>query len=663
MKIYPEILKVYFTDGSAAEKNFDLSRDIVFDDLAGLRITRDENGVFFPELYAMRDVSLKYVEIIFPLSDFSDETYYYNSALSTNDVTSVLKLSPETRDSMKDLILLKDKKSDENFSLGLVTAHRFYTVININADYVSVLYDMEDKTVRRDTTLALERFIFDNADENSFLERYSAIAARLNNARPLVDLPVGWCSWSCYYGDVNSDKIERAISQMAGIPGTDLVQIDDGWQKNGSFCGEWYYDETKFPQGLKPLADLTEKNGKIFGLWLSPLIITESSEHYESLKRMIKTDVVTLRPGNTNAHPFDFDNEEFYGHLKKTFQRMKYEYGAKYFKLDFLMSSVRKYVDDCTLVRFESDYRCALLRKTFTAIREAVGEETILLSCGAPMLECAGIFDAQRVSCDIIWGKDKNLPSYWQIMQDTTKTVLYRSFYNKSVFLNDPDGLVIRDFDRGDGFDCKYSEARLWATAVAFSGGSVLINEEFENLSPARKELFTRLIPPLGIAGKVVDMFEYPQPTRAYIKVDDNTAFLAIFNYTDKLVDMDFDLSGINMEGSFIFKCWEKQYAGYGCEIHEKNISPHGAVMYLLKKPCDRPGFVCSDINVFMGVNMFEEIWADERNLTVGIKDRYAEFLKPETKIYMYYPDRSAIPDGVRIIESVKDGVLAEKQL
>ena len=663
MKIYPEILKVYFTDGSAAEKNFDLSRDIVFDDLAGLRITRDENGVFFPELYAMRDVSLKYVEIIFPLSDFSDETYYYNSALSTNDVTSVLKLSPETRDSMKDLILLKDKKSDENFSLGLVTAHRFYTVININADYVSVLYDMEDKTVRRDTTLALERFIFDNADENSFLERYSAIAARLNNARPLVDLPVGWCSWSCYYGDVNSDKIERAILQMAGIPGTDLVQIDDGWQKNGSFCGEWYYDETKFPQGLKPLADLAEKNGKTFGLWLSPLIITESSEHYESLKRMIKTDVVTLRPGNTNAHPFDFDNEEFYGHLKKTFQRMKYEYGAKYFKLDFLMSSVRKYVDDCTLVRFESDYRCALLRKTFTAIREAVGEETILLSCGAPMLECAGIFDAQRVSCDIIWGKDKNLPSYWQIMQDTTKTVLYRSFYNKSVFLNDPDGLVIRDFDRGDGFDCKYSEARLWATAVAFSGGSVLINEEFENLSPARKELFTRLIPPLGIAGKVVDMFEYPQPTRAYIKVDDNTAFLAIFNYTDKLVDMDFDLSGINMEGSFIFKCWEKQYAGYGCEIHEKNISPHGAMMYLLKKPCDRPGFVCSDINVFMGVNMFEEIWADERNLTVGIKDRYAEFLKPETKIYMYYPDRSAIPDGVRIIESVKDGVLAEKQL
>ena len=256
MKIYPEILKVYFTDGSAAEKNFDLSRDIVFDDLAGLRITRDENDVFFPELYAMRDVSLKYVEIIFPLSDFSDETYYYNAALSTNDVTSVLKLSPETRDSMKDLILLKDKKSDENFSLGLVTAHRFYTVININADYVSVLYDMEDKTVRRDTTLALERFIFDNADENSFLERYCTIAARLNNARPLVDLSVGWCSWSCYYGDVNSDKIERAILQMAGIPGTDLVQIDDGWQKNGSFCGEWYYDETKFPQGLKPLAAL-----------------------------------------------------------------------------------------------------------------------------------------------------------------------------------------------------------------------------------------------------------------------------------------------------------------------------------------------------------------------------------------------------------------------
>ncbi len=663
MKIYPEIVKIYSTDGRVAEKNFDLSREIGLDDLASLRITEDETGVFYPELYAARDISLKYVEIIFPLSDYSDETYYYNAALSTNDVTSVLKFSPETRDSMKDLILLKDKKSDENFSLGLVTAHRFYTVININPEYVSILYDMEDKTVKRDTTLALERFIFGDEGEYSFLERYSATAARLNDARPLVDLPVGWCSWSCYYGDVNSEKIERVISQMAGIPGTDLVQIDDGWQKNGSFCGEWYYDETKFPQGLKPLADLAEKNGKTFGLWLSPLIITESSEHYESLKRMIKTDVVTLRPGDTNAHPFDFDNEEFYAHLKKTFKRMRYEYGAKYFKLDFLMSSVRRYVDDCTPVRFESDYRCALLRKAFTAIREAVGDDAVLLSCGAPMLECAGIFDAQRASCDIIWGKGKHLPSYWQIMQNTAKTVLYRSFYNKTVFLNDPDGLVIRDYDRGDGFDCKYSEARLWATAVAFSGGSVLLNEEFENLSPARKELFTQLIPPLGIAGKVVDMFEYPQPTRAYVKVDDNTAFLALFNYSDKLADMDFDLSEIDMEGSFIFKCWEKQYAGYGCEIHEENISPHGAVMYLLKKPCDRPGFVCSDINVFMGVNMFEENCDDNGNTAVGIKERYKKFLKPTTKIYMYYPDKSAIPDDVRIIESVKDGALTEKQL
>ena len=83
----------------------------------------------------------------------------------------------------------------------------------------------------------------------------------------------------------------------------------------------------------------------------------------------------------------------------------------------------------------------------------------------------------------------------------------------------------------------------------------------------------------------------------------------------------------------------------------------------MLKKPCDRPGFVCSDINVFMGVNMFEENREDNGNTAVGIKERYKKFLKPTTKIYMYYPDKSAIPDDARIIESVKDGALTEKQL
>lgn len=62
-----------------------------------------------------------------------------------------------------------------------------------------------------------------------------------------------------------------------------------------------------------------------------------------------------------------------------------------------------------------------------------------------------------------------------------------------------PDGLVVRDYENGDGFDCTYSEALFWTVTVALSGGSVLYNEELENLSPARRDLILGQLPPLGI--------------------------------------------------------------------------------------------------------------------------------------------------------------------
>lgn len=179
------------------------------------------------------------------------------------------------------------------------------------------------------------------------------------------------------------------------------------------------------------------------------------------------------------------------------------EYHADYFKLDFLDGLLGKMgAGQKDVIRYKTDYCVALFRKAMQTIRDTVGNDIILLSCGSPILECAGIFDIQRISCDIIWGKDFGVPSYWAIMQQVTSTVFHRYFYNHSVFLNDPDGLVVRDYDNGDGFDCTYSEAQFWAISVALSGGSVLYNEELENLSPARRKLILDQLPPLGITGR-----------------------------------------------------------------------------------------------------------------------------------------------------------------
>lgn len=649
MNITCDKIKLCLYDESVYIKNIQ-NNTVSFDNICKIKINENEKKVFCPEIIMLCDAKIKYIELIFNIKNNSGETYFYNASSTTNDVCQIVKLNENTRQSMKDLILLKNKSSNENFSLGLVTAKKFYTLISISSSSICINYDMEDKTVTGGTALKLEKYIFGSESEHVFLKRYANTVAELNNARPLRDIPVGWCSWSCYFHDVNEENISKICRDMTGIKGTNLIQIDDGWQKNGSFCGDWFYDSQKFPDGMKNISDSLEKSGKTFGLWLAPLIISEASEHYDELKSIVKNDVVTLRVEGADVHPFDFDNEEFYEHLTKVFSRMKNEYNSMYFKLDFLMASIKSFVGDNAPVRFKSDYRCALLRKAFKTIRDAVGDDVTLLSCGAPILECAGIFDAQRVSCDIIWGKSKDLPSYWEIMKSTTKTSLYRGFYNNAVFRNDPDGLVMRDYDKGDGFDCTYSEARLWASAVAFSGGSVLLNEEYENLSPMRKKLFSDLLPPLGISGNVIDMFEYPEPTKAILKLDNSTSYLAIFNYSDKLEDIDYNLAEIDMENSVIIKCWEKKIVGFSSEIHEKNLNPHGAVIYFLKKIPDRPEFLYSDINLYLGSNVFKSTYDSEGRLIIKAEDKYAEYITDKTKIYSIFPSEFELPkDAVTI--------------
>lgn len=642
MNILPAKIRLCLSDGSEYIKNYaDL---VTFDGLCRVETALSSDGVMTPVLTALSDITPESIEFIYPIKDMSNDTYYYHSLIQTNDVTTINKLTPDTDELMKDVIIVKDKEQNRTLSVGMLTAHRFYVILTITRTQVAVNLDLEGKIIAAGQSLTLESFTADDREEYTFLERYADLVAKLNHARPLRDIPIGWCSWSCYYGEVNEEKINRVIDNMSGIEGANLVQIDDGWQKNSSFCGDWFYDENKFPNGLMPLAERANQNGLTFGLWLSPLIIREASGHYESLKHMVRTDVCTLDA----THPFDLDNEDFYAHLTKTFKRMTEEYGAKYFKLDFLMCSIKRFVGDTTMVRYESDYRCALFRKALMTIREAVGDDAILLSCGAPILECAGIFDAQRISCDIIWGKNKDFPSYWQIMQNTTKTALYRQFYNKKVFRNDPDGLVMRDFDRGDGFDCKYAEARLWATTVALAGGLVLLNEEYEKLSPDRKRLFTSLIPPVNISGKAVDMFEYPQPTSAYLTLDENTTYLALYNYSDKLEDMEFDLARLGLERSVIIDCWEGRVQSVGTVVKTKDMMPHSASMFCIVKMPEKPEFLYSNVNIYLGRGHFESTLEDgEVKITPDAE--ISKYITESTSTYAVYPDGNELPTGARV--------------
>lgn len=570
--------------------------------------------------------------LLFPV----DKLFFYNNSAHTNDITDVRPYVGNENTEISELVLFKNLDSDNVALYGYLTAHRFFASMFLSPGKLVFRFELEDRLLNCGEAYELESFMISEGinNENALLESYAKAVGRLNNAVPLGALPAGWCSWSCYYGAVDEEKIRRAClcqKQYAKDGYPKVIQIDDGWQTNGSFCGEWVGDDKKFPHGIAATADFVIDKGMTFGLWLAPCMLSEESEYYDSLRHM-SVDDVTL---GEKYHPFDLGNPEYHEHLRKTFRRMVDEYHARYFKLDFLAASVRFFNGKGKFVRFGNGFCIELLRSALQTIRDTVGDDIFLLSCGAQTLVGAGILNGARMSCDIIWGKNPANPSYWSIMKSCTKTVMWRYFYHRNVYINDADGVVLRDIDTGDGFNCTYSEAALWAISVAMSGGSVLSNDELEMLSPGRRSLYTSMLPPLDIAGRPVDYFEQPDTTSYYIPVDENTAFLALYNYEDKMIDnVAFDLDRINMKGALAVRCIKTKALGFTDVLNTGIMNPHEAKMYLLKKPTDKPSFAFSDANIYCGINVFDTEYTDGK---LEVHSRYPENFK-ESKVYAFYP-------------------------
>ena len=629
----------------------------------------DSNQVITPTFTALQTIKPRYMNVEFdiPAEVLGDDLYYYYATFTTNDIASVFKHTQKPKNDMKDLFVAKNIASGINLNIGLITAHRFFALLRVDGNTVSVHYDLEEKTVESGVALQLEKFIYNTENEHDFLQkRYAPLVAEYNTARPLDHVPVGWCSWSCYYRNVDEKKISNCVEDTIAVKGTNLFQIDDGWQFDGTFPGDWFVDTDKFPKGLEENIKKCNEAGITFGLWLSPFLVDSKSRYFDSVKHLARTDLIAGNSAGENIyHPFDLDNPEFYEKLYKTYHWLSYELGVKYYKLDFMIFG---YFSFNSTIRFNSDYKSALFRKVISTIRAAVGDDAIMLSCGSPILECAGIFDAQRESRDIICRKNNGDPFYWQHwsnIKNASKTVLYRYFYNNIVFRNDPDGAVLRDYDIGDGFDCSYAEARYWSTIVAFSGGLVLANDELRDLSRPRRELFTKLIPPLGISGRPVDMFEYPAPTKAIIDVDDTTKYIAQFNLSDKFENIEIKLDEFGIEGKkLVFRCWESEFVGKTDNVQEKLVNPHNALMYMIKDMPKEPEFLYSNVNLYLGKNIFESSFTNE-GLRITVKDSMEQFVDSNTKIFAYYPIEfsNSISDNENIVEQTDDFVITEYKL
>ena len=101
---------------------------------------------------------------------------------------------------------------------------------------------------------------------------------------PTAPRPVTVNTWEALYFDHKWDKLTKLVDCAAKI-GAERFVLDDGWFRgrndDSSGLGDWYTDESKYPEGLQPLADYVRSAGMAFGLWVEPEMVNQSSRLFQ----------------------------------------------------------------------------------------------------------------------------------------------------------------------------------------------------------------------------------------------------------------------------------------------------------------------------------------------------------------------------------------------
>ena len=83
--------------------------------------------------------------------------------------------------------------------------------------------------------------------------------------------PMGWNSWNAFDLNINSRIVmlvaDSMVSKGLAAAGYKYIIIDDGWQIDRDKNGKIIVDSTRFPEGIKYLADYVHSRGLKFGIY------------------------------------------------------------------------------------------------------------------------------------------------------------------------------------------------------------------------------------------------------------------------------------------------------------------------------------------------------------------------------------------------------------
>jgi alpha-galactosidase len=163
------------------------------------------------------------------------------------------------------------------------------------------------------------------------------LRARPGHPGPDRPRPVVLNTWEAVYFDHDLDRL-KALADTAAELGVERFVLDDGWfrhrRDDTAGLGDWYVDETVWPQGLAPLVGHVRALGMQFGLWVEPEMVNPDSDLFRAHPDWVLQTGGRLPPAARNQQVLDLANPDAFEHVRSRLDALLSEYDIAYLKWD-----------------------------------------------------------------------------------------------------------------------------------------------------------------------------------------------------------------------------------------------------------------------------------------------------------------------------------------
>jgi alpha-galactosidase len=489
--------------------------------------------------------------------------------------------------------LIFNRESKQSLFLGALTSDRFLTVMHLKAEGVGAKtriasytvestgtteiqkdFDLKDAPaddqvelslpVKSGEDVASERLLFEaGPDYHKQLLAYGDAVRRLHHARVSSETPIGWWSWTVYYGAINQGEVlangDWQAEHLKSF-GYKYFQIDEGYQyARGEFATP---NATQFPDGMRFVGHHLTGEGLTFGLWTAPFEVTTRAWVYEHHKDWLvhnaKGEPIPIGEvwdqKSDVLYALDTTHPEAQAYMRDTYRKLVREWGVRFIKLDFMdTSAIEGYHYRPNTTALEAQ------RIGLQVIRDAVGDEVILDKDGSPMLNPVGLVDTGRISADTGHSFERT--------RNAASGIAARFYMQRNFFVNDPDAFnvtathLMERANEKSSISLGAAQASIALSAV--SGGMYEIGDDMLVLGSEKdrlalvenRELLN--MSKVGRASTPLDLMTYKpedgQPSIFFLREDQRQAILTVFNWTNTVRSHTLRLADLGLPAAHTF--------------------------------------------------------------------------------------------------------------